>query len=153
VTRALGLLIAVLFALPAPAQTSPSPAPSPQAAPASSPQVAPAPRAEAPPRPRPRDPRDRAFMDGGIALTPGFSGSLLGQGQPPVPQAQLAPRPNLDIEARPVTPSQSPTLSPTMIHPRVPSRSAATDPAPTHPDQRLLQTPAPGARLSVPLTW
>jgi hypothetical protein len=92
-------------------------------------------------------------MDGGIALTPGFSGSTLGQGMPPAPQAQLAPRPNLDIEARPVIPSQSPTLTPTMIHPRVPSRSAATDPAPTHPDQRLLQTPAPGARLSVPLTW
>lgn len=92
-------------------------------------------------------------MDGGIAITPGFSGSLLGQGMPSAPQAQLAPRPNLDIEARPVAPSQSPTLAPTMIHPRVPSRSAATDPAPTHPDQRLLQTPAPGARLNVPLTW
>ncbi|MBS7792894.1 hypothetical protein KTR66_23090 [Roseococcus sp. SDR] len=145
-TPLLGLAIAGLLVLPAPAQTSPSPATTPQAA-------APAPRAEAPPRPRPRDPRDRAFMDGGIALTPGFSGSLLGQGMPSVPQAQLAPRPNLDIEARPVAPSQSPTLTPTMIHPRVPSRSAATDPAPTHPDQRLLQTPAPGARLNVPLTW
>ncbi|WP_431304248.1 hypothetical protein [Sediminicoccus sp. BL-A-41-H5] len=140
----LGLVLAGLFALPAPAQTSP-------AAPAT--QAAPAPRAEAPPRPRPRDPRDRAYMDGGIALTPGFSGSLLGQGMPPAPQAQLAPRPNLDIEARPAAPSQSPTLTPTMIHPRVPSRSAATDPSPTHPDQRLLQTPAPGARLNVPLTW
>lgn len=109
--------------------------------------------AEAPPRPRPRDPRDRAFMDGGIALTPGFSSGSLGNGLPLTPQAQLAPRPNLDIEARPVVPSQAPSLSPTMIHPRVPGRSSATDTVPTHPDQRLLQAPAPGARLSVPLTW
>lgn len=138
---ALGLLLVALPVAPAPAQTS------------TAPQAAPAPRAEPAPRPRPRDARDRAYMDGGIAITPGFSGSLLGQGMPPAPQAQLAPRPNLDIEARPVAPSQSPTLTPTMIHPRVPSRSAATDPAPTHPDQRLLQTPAPGARLNVPLTW
>lgn len=93
-------------------------------------------------------------MDGGLAITPGFSGTTLGTGAPPVPQAQLAPRANLDLEARPgPPPSLTPSLSPTVIHPRVPGRGAAADPAPTHPDQRLLQTPAPGARLSVPLTW
>lgn len=115
--------------------------------------AAPRPNAEAAPRPRPRDPRDRAYMDGGIALTPGFSGSTLGQGMPPTPQAQLAPRPNLDIEARPTAPSEAPSLAPTVIHPNVPGRSGASGAVATHPDQRLLQTPAPGARLSVPLTW
>lgn len=153
----LGLLLATFIIGPATAQTSQTQTSQAQT---SSTQTSPAPSAaapraaaEAPPRPRPRDPRDHAFMDGGIALTPGFSSSTLGQGQPPVPQAQLAPRPNLDIEARPVIPSQAPSLTPTMIHPRVPGRSAATDTVPTHPDQRLLQAPAPGARLSVPLTW
>jgi hypothetical protein len=114
---------------------------------------APQPSAEAPARPRPRDPRDRAFMDGGMVITPGFSGGILGGSPVPAPQAQLAPRPNLDLEARPVAPSQAPSLAPTMIHPRVPGRGAATDTVPTHPDQRLLTAPAPGARLSVPLTW
>lgn len=109
--------------------------------------------ADAQSRPRPRDPRDRAFMDGGMVITPGFSGGMFGTMPQPAPQAQLAPRPNLDLEARPVTPSQAPSLSPTMIHPRVPGRGAAADPVPTHPDQRLLTAPAPGARLSVPLTW
>jgi hypothetical protein len=113
------------------------------------PQVA----ANTPPRPRPRDPRDRAFMDGGMAITPGFSGGILGGGTPAAPQAQLAPRPNLDLEARPIRPSQAPSLAPTMIHPRVPGRGDAAGPVPTHPDQRLLTAPAPGARLSVPLTW
>ncbi|MEI6158601.1 MAG: hypothetical protein WCP77_02110 [Roseococcus sp.] len=92
-------------------------------------------------------------MDGGIALTPGFSGSALGNAVPLAPQTQLAPRPNLDLEARPSAPSQAPSLSPTVIHPRVPGRGGATDSVPTHPDQRLLTTPAPGARLSVPMTW
>ena len=92
-------------------------------------------------------------MDGGITLTPGFSTGGLGQAQPLVPQAQLAPRPNLDIEARNAAPSRAPSLAPTMIHPRVPGRSGGADAPPTHPDQRLLQTPAPGARLSVPMTW
>lgn len=104
-------------------------------------------------RPRPRDPRDRAFMDGGLVVTPGFSGGILGAAPQATPQAQLAPRPNLDLEARPTRPSQAPSLTPTMIHPRVPGRGAAADTVPTHPDQRLLTAPAPGARLSVPLTW
>lgn len=138
---ALALLLASLIPGIAAAQTTPE-----------APRIQ-APRAEAPPRARPADPRDRAFMDGGIALTPGFSASTLGQGLPPTPQAQLAPRPNLDIEARPVTPSQAPSIAPTLIHPRLPGRSGATETVPTHPDQRLLQTPAPGARLNVPLTW
>lgn len=138
-----GVLLLGLFPGLAPAQTA-EPA-RPQAT---------RPAAEAPPRPRPRDPRDRAFMDGGIAITPGFSGGLgLGQAAPTSPQAQLAPRPNLDLEARSAAPSQAPSLAPTMIHPRVPGRSGGNDAPPTHPDQRLLQAPAPGARLSVPMTW
>lgn len=91
-------------------------------------------------------------MDGGIPLTPGFSSGALGQA-PPAPQALLAPRPNFDLEARTVAPAQVPTLAPTMIHPRVPGRSVGNDAPATHPDQRLLQAPAPGARLSVPMTW
>jgi hypothetical protein len=92
-------------------------------------------------------------MDGGIAITPGFSGGAPVGNQAIAPQAQLAPRPNLDLEARPNRPSQAPSLSPTMIHPRIPGRGDAAGPVPTHPDQRLLTAPAPGARLSVPLTW
>lgn len=88
-----------------------------------------------------------------MVVTPGFSSGLLGAAPPAAPPVQLAPRPNLDIEARPVIPSQVPTLSPTIIHPRVPGRGAASDSVPTHPDQRLLNAPAHGARLSVPLTW
>lgn len=138
----LWVILAGLAPLPALAQAIDTPR-------AQTPQVS----ADASNRPRPRDPRDRAFMDGGMVITPGFSGGILGGATAPVPQAQLAPRPNLDIEARPVTPSQAPSLAPTMIHPRVPGRGAAADTVPTHPDQRLLTAPAPGARLSVPLTW
>lgn len=135
-------LLAALAPLPVLAQTTESPR-------AQMPQVS----VEASPRARPRDPRDRAYMDGGMVITPGFSGGVLGGIPAPAPQAQLAPRPNLDLEARPVAPSQAPSLAPTMIHPRVPGRGAAADTVPTHPDQRLLTAPAPGARLSVPLTW
>ena len=92
-------------------------------------------------------------MDGGMAITPGFSGGILGGASASVPQAQLAPRPNLDLEARPQLPSQAPSLTPTVIHPRVPGRGAASDTPPTHPDQRLVNAPVPGARLSVPLSW
>lgn len=135
-------LLAGLLPLPALAQT-------PEPARIQAPSVT----TDATPRPRPRDPRDRAFMDGGMAITPGFSGGILGGALPPTPQAQLAPRPNLELEARPIRPSQAPSLSPTMIHPRVPGRSTPTDSLPSHPDQRLLTAPAPGARLNVPLTW
>lgn len=142
-------MLAAILPMPLLAQTAETPrAQQPQ------PQLQPTqPNAEAPARSRPRDPRDRAFMDGGMAITPGFSGGVLGGGVPAAPQAQLAPRANLDLEARPVVPSQSPSIRPTMIHPRVPGRGALADTVPTHPDQRFLQTPAPGARLSVPLTW
>jgi len=108
---------------------------------------------EPPPRPRSRDPRDRAFMDGGMPTTPGFSGFGGLAGAAPLPSGALAPRPNLDLELRTTPQPQSATISPTMIHPRLPGRGAATDGAVSQQEQRLLQGPAPGARLSVPLTW
>lgn len=106
------------------------------------------------PRPRPTDPRDRAFMDGGIPSTPGFSG--FGQRQPaPTPQAELAPRPNIDLEYRPaqIDPPNVATISPTLINPALPGRGAAAEGAVNQREQRFLQNPAAGARFSVPMTW
>lgn len=109
--------------------------------------------APARPRPRPTDPRDRAFMDGGIPSTPGFSG--FGARPPaPTPQAELAPRPNLDMEYRPapLDPPNVATISPTLINPPLPGRGA-TEGAVNQREQRFLQNPAAGARFSVPMTW
>ena len=109
--------------------------------------------AEPTPRPRPRDARDRAHMDGGMAITPGFSGGVVGTLTPPAPRAELAPRPNRDIELRPGQPSLSATITPTMIHPALPGRGAAAEGAASQTERRFLQTPAPGARLNVPMIW
>ena len=89
-----------------------------------------------------------------MALTPGFSGSTLNVNPPGGPRTDLAPRPNLDMELRagPRVPEVA-TFGPTMIHPRLPGRGVAADGAASQREQRLLQSPAPGARLSVPLTW
>ena len=58
------------------------------------------------------------------------------------------------MELRSVTPApETATLSPTMIHPRMPGRGVATDGAAPQREQRFLQSPAAGARLSVPMTW
>ncbi len=139
---ALALLLA-LGTAPALAQTAPAP----QAeAPRAQPQ--PRPQAQANPRPRPSDARDRAFMDGGMVGTPDFGNSQQQR------RVELAPRPNLDLEGpRGPAPSTDPTLTPTMINPRLPNRGAATDGAVNQRENRLLQTPAPGARLSVPMSW
>jgi len=115
--------------------------------------VTPRATAEPTPRPRPRDPRDRAFMDGGMAITPGFSGGVVGSLTAPSPRAELAPRPNLDIELRPGQPSLAPTLTPTMIHPALPGRGAAAEGVASQTERRFLQSPAPGARLNVPMIW
>ena len=88
-----------------------------------------------------------------MAVTPGFSGGVPLAGSGGGPRADLAPRPNVDMELRRVAPPQTPTISPTMIHPMLPGRGAATDGAVTNREQRFLQAPAPGARLSVPMTW
>jgi len=114
-----------------------------------------APRATTEPatRPRPRDARDRAHMDGGIAITPGFAGGVVGSLTAPSPRAELAPRPNRDIELRPAQPSLLPTFTPTMIHPVLPGRGAAAEGVASQTERRFLQTPAPGARLNVPMIW
>lgn len=113
------------------------------------PRQAPAPR----PRPRPTAPRDRAFMDGGMPSTQGFSG--FGQRPPAPPQAELAPRPNMDLEYRPpqLDPPNVATISPTLINPVLPGRGAAADGAVNRREQRFLDNPAAGARFSVPMTW
>ncbi|TCH98881.1 hypothetical protein EJV46_09995 [Roseococcus sp. SYP-B2431] len=113
-----------------------------------------APRAApARPRPRPTDPRDRAFMDGGLPSNPGFSG--FGRPAPMAPQAELAPRPNNDLEYRParIDPPPVATISPTLINPALPGRSTATQGAINQREQRFLDNPAAGARFSVPMTW
>lgn len=114
-----------------------------------------APRTAAQPaqRPRPNDARDRAFMDGGMAFTPGFAGGVMGSLTAPTPRAELAPRPDRDIELRPNQPSLAPTLMPTMIHPALPSRGAAAEGVASQTERRFLQNPAPGARLNVPMIW
>jgi hypothetical protein len=112
-------------------------------------------QAPARPRPRPTDPRDRAFMDGGMPSNPGFSGFGQRQPAPATPQAELAPRPNMDMEYRePQTdPPPVATVSPTLINPALPGRGAAADGAVHQRERRLLNNPAAGARFSVPMTW
>jgi hypothetical protein len=140
---ALALLLA-LGTAPAFAQTAPAPqTDAPRA------QAQPRPQQQAQPRPRHNDPRDRAFMGGGMVGTPDF-----GNAPPTQRRVELAPRPNLDIEGpRGPAPSLDPTLAPTMINPRLPGRGVAADGNVNQRENRLLQTPAPGARLSVPMSW
>lgn len=89
-----------------------------------------------------------------MPTTPGFAGFGGISRQAPAPPLELAPRPNLDLELRAApAPRETATLSPTLIHPRLPGRGAATDGAVNQREQRLLQEPAPGARLSMPMTW
>ncbi|WP_027284998.1 hypothetical protein [Rubritepida flocculans] len=147
---ALALLLA-LAAAPALAQNAPPPprvGDAPRAQAQAQPQPRPQAQANPAPRPRPTDPRDRAFMGGGMVGTPDYGNA------PAQRRVELAPRPNLDMEGpRGPAPSMDPSLSPTMINPRLPSRGAAADGAINQREQRLLQTPAPGARLSVPMSW
>lgn len=116
------------------------------------------PRVEAatpPTRPRPRDPRDRAFLDGGLPSrsTQGFTGFDAPASAGP-PRAELAPRPNLSLEGpRAAARAEVPTLQPMLINPRLPGRTSAQDGAVTQRDYRMFQSPAPGARLSVPMAW
>jgi hypothetical protein len=93
-------------------------------------------------------------MDGGNPSSPGFSG--FGTRQPaPAPQAELAPRPNIDLEYRPaqIDPPNVATISPTLINPALPGRGAADGGAVNRREQRFLENPAAGARFSVPMTW
>ncbi|WP_424814277.1 hypothetical protein [Roseococcus sp. YIM B11640] len=109
----------------------------------------------APQRARPRDPRDRAFMDGGVVGRPGTSGFQgFGAPAPATPLAELAPRPDINMEYR--APARDPevaTITPTLINPQLPGRSAASDGSVTRSEQRFLQQPAAGARFSVPMSW
>ena len=133
-----------------------APAPAAQAAPGSAAQAAPAPprRAQQPAqRPRPSDPRDRAWMDGGM---PG--GGFSGFGATvTAPRPELAPRPNRDIEApRPTTRPPQPgeaAIAPTIIHPRLPGNSPVQDGGATMRENRFLREPAPGQRMTAPLAW
>jgi len=153
VTFAAFILAALLAPLPASAQGADVPAIAP-AAPLAAP--SPGPRREPPPRPRPRDPRDRAWMDGGIPGSGGFSG-FGATVTAPQPRAELAPRPNLDMEAprstaRPPQPGEA-AIAPTLIHPRLPGRSDVQDGGVTQRENRFLREPAPGLRVTTPLAW
>lgn len=146
-------LLLLLAALPAPLPASAQAQDVPAIAPAPA-QAAPAPRREAPPRPRPRDPRDRAWMDGGIPGAGGFTGFGATVTAPPRPE--LAPRPNLDIEGPRASAAPrpgEPAIAPTLINPRLPGRNATQDTGATQRENRFLQTPAPGLRLTTPMAW
>lgn len=132
--RAAAILLGALLALPAPAPAQPRN------------EGASNPPRRAEPAPRPRDPRDRAFMEGGMAVPPG------GLGAAPPPAASPAPRPNLHIEPpRRTAEEPAATLTPTLINPGLPGRGVTAEGAVTQRESRLLETPAAGARLSVPL--
>lgn len=109
--------------------------------------------APARPRARPTNPRDRAYMDGGVPSMPSFSG--FPAQTPAAPQAELAPRPNIDLEYRPrqIDPPNVATISPTIINPQLPGRGAAATGAINQREQRFLENPAAGARFSVPMSW
>jgi hypothetical protein len=145
--------LALLLALGAsPALGQPAPAPASQGGEAPRAQAQPRPQTQAnrdTARPRPNDSRDRAFMGGGMVGTPDF-----GNTAPTQRRVELAPRPNLDLEGpRAPAPSTDPTIAPTMINPRLPGRGVAADGNVNQRENRLLQAPAPGARLSVPMSW
>jgi hypothetical protein len=89
-------------------------------------------------------------MDGGMVAPQGFPLT----GTAPAARADLAPRPNLDAEGpRGAASDPVATLSPTLINPRLPSRGAAAEGVLTQRENRLLETPAAGARLKLPLSW
>jgi len=72
-----------------------------------------------------------------------------------VPRGDLAPRPNLGMEAprAPVGPEPEFRVSPGMINPRIPGGgSAARGTAPSRMEERLFE-PAPGAHIRLPMTW
>jgi len=125
------------------------PAPTPDAPQVTTPRAA----TQVSPKPRLPEVRNRSQLEGAISLTPGFSGGLQGSLAAPIPRAELAPRPNREIELRSAPPSFAATVSPTVIYPSLPSRGAATEGAAAQSERRFLQTPAPGARLNVPLIW
>lgn len=154
---ALLLLLGALGAVPAGAQTAevPAIAPAPAAQQAAPPAAAPSPGSRRE-RARPRDPRDRAWMDGGIPGTGGFSG-FGATVTAPRAGPELAPRPNRDIEAprnsaRPPQPGEA-AIAPTLIHPRIPGRSDVQDGGVTMRENRLLREPAPGLRVTTPMAW
>ncbi|MCU0886394.1 MAG: hypothetical protein MUC64_00015 [Rubritepida sp.] len=140
--KPLALVLGALLSLPAPApaQTARSEAARSEAAQAQPPRAEPAARA------RPSNPRDRAFMDGGMVGMPGASAT-------PAP-SDLAPRPNLQLEGpRAAQVAPTATLSPTLINPRLPGRGVAEEGSVTQRENRFLETPAAGARLKLPLSW
>jgi hypothetical protein len=106
--------------------------------------------APAPTRSGSTDPRDRAFRAGGFSTTPSF-----GAAPPPAPRVvELAPRPNLSIEApRAALTEEVAGIRPTIINPSIPALGMAADGAVTRRERRFLDTPAAGARFSAPVTW
>ncbi len=46
-----------------------------------------------------------------------------------------------------------PAIAPTLINPRLPGRNATQDTGATQRENRFLQTPAPGLRLTTPMAW
>jgi hypothetical protein len=101
-------------------------------------------------RPGSTDPRDRAFRAGGFATTPSF-----GAAPAPAPRVvELAPRPNLSIEApRAPLAEQAAGISPTIINPSIPAMGMAAEGMVNRRERRFLDTPAAGARFSAPVTW
>jgi hypothetical protein len=69
------------------------------------------------------------------------------------PRPDLAPVPNRNLEPpRAAAPSESPSLSPSIIHRPLPSTDSARDGSRSYDEERLF-FPAPGARLTVPFSY
>lgn len=140
------MLVALWLAAPAGAQAQNTP---PNSARTQMPSAQ-APSAQAPSL-RANDPMGRALRASRLAGTPNFG--------MPVPslrprQVELAPRPNRAIEG-PRTPGtrEEAAILPTIINPAIPGAGMATEGMVTRRERRFLETPAAGARFSVPMTW
>ncbi len=110
----------------------------------------------APPRPRPPprreragnrpQPNDGAYMGGGMVVeTPAL-----------VPRGDLAPTPNLRLEAprQAAAPEPEVQFTPGFINPRLPGRgSTRQGESDVNPLDYRLFNPAPGAHIRMPMTW
>lgn len=106
------------------------------------------------PRQRRPDPRDEAFMGGGMVLEPTPSLGNLGNQSFAANRFEPAPRPNIAMEApRGIQQPEGARLTPGMIAPRIPGRGLAQDTGSPGSLQDRLFRPSPGAHLRIPISW
>jgi len=94
---------------------------------------------------------DRALRAGGFSGTPSFG---LAAPNARRRQAELAPLPNRAIEGpRPPFAREEAAILPTIINPAIPGAGMAAEGMVNRHERRFLETPAAGARFSVPMIW